>query len=173
MSAEAMAAILAALQAELAGVKAEAAAKVAALEDALTGLAHENALLKRRLYGNRTERSRTSELQLAIGDLLADETKLQAELDAPVAKAEEDAPPPTGSPKPGTPRPHGRRNLFASKLPRVVVEIHRRPESGQRCQTGRLRNQPRSGVGRASPESTPVRRRGGTRTSSESGASKR
>ncbi len=100
-------------------------AKVAALEESLTGLAHENALLKRRLFGIRTERSQTSELQLALGDLLATEAKLQAELDAAVEKAGEAAPPaPRGQ---GTPRPHGRRNLFASNLPRVPVEI-RNPE---------------------------------------------
>ncbi|MBE7449281.1 MAG: transposase [Kofleriaceae bacterium] len=98
---------------------------MAALEESLTGLAHENALLKRRLFGIRTERSQTSELQLALGDLLATEAKLQAELDAAVEKAGEAAPPaPRGQ---GTPRPHGRRNLFASNLPRVPVEI-RNPE---------------------------------------------
>jgi len=114
---------LVALQAELVAVRAEMAAKVASLEDTIANLAHENALLKRRLYGNKTERSRTSELQLTIGDLLASETKLQADLDSAVAKAEEaapESPEPTGK---GTPRPHGRRNLFASKLPRYVVEI--------------------------------------------------
>ena len=123
MSPETMAAMLTSLQAELAGVKAEMAAKVSSLEDALTGLAHENALLKRRLYGNRTERSHSSELQLTIGDLLADETKLQAELNAAVTKAEADAPPADDPNPPGKPRPHGRRNLFASKLPRILVEI--------------------------------------------------
>ena len=59
MSAEAMAARIAALQAELAAKDAEHAAKVAALEDSLTDLAHENALLKRRLFGNKTERLQT------------------------------------------------------------------------------------------------------------------
>lgn len=54
MSPKVTAAMIAGLQAELEGVRAEMAAKVASLEDALTGLAHENALLKRRLYGNRT-----------------------------------------------------------------------------------------------------------------------
>jgi Transposase C of IS166 homeodomain len=55
---------LAALQAELVAIKAESTAKVASLEETIGNLAHENALLKRRLYGNKTERSRTSELQL-------------------------------------------------------------------------------------------------------------
>ncbi|MBE7451095.1 MAG: transposase [Kofleriaceae bacterium] len=129
MSTEVMAARIASLQAEMAAKAAEAAAlaaKVTALEESLTDLAHENTLLKRRLFGIRTERSQTSELQLALGDLLATEAKLQAELDAAVEKGEAapPAPPGTGT---GTPRPHGRRNLFASNLPRVPVEI-RNPE---------------------------------------------
>jgi transposase len=123
MSSETMATLLAQVQAELAGVKAEMGAKVASLEDALTGLAHENALLKRRLYGNRTERSHTSELQLALGDLLAGEATLQAELDAAVGKADDAAPAPDEPQAPGKPRPHGRRDLLASKLPRILLEI--------------------------------------------------
>jgi transposase len=119
MSAEAMATTIAALQAEIAARDA----KVAALEDSLTDLAHENALLKRRLFGTRSERSVTSELQLALGDLLATEATLQAELDASVEKAKAAAPAPESPGGAGTPRPHGRRNLFASNLPRVPVEI--------------------------------------------------
>jgi hypothetical protein len=56
-------------------------AKVATLEETIANLAHENALLKRRLFGNKTERSHTSEAQLAFGDLLAAEKRLQQELD--------------------------------------------------------------------------------------------
>jgi transposase len=130
VSTEVLAATIAALQAEVAAKEHERAAltgKVAALEESLTDLAHENALLKRRLFGIRSERGQTSELQLALGDLLATEAKLQADLDAAVAKAEEAAPPdPEDKGKDngkGTPRPHGRRNLFASNLPRVPVEI--------------------------------------------------
>lgn len=122
---------LAALQAELAANKAETAAKVATLEDTIANLAHENALLKRKLYGNRTERSQTSELQLALGDLLAGEAQLQKELDDAVGKAKDavepepkDAVGPEPKPAAG-PRatPKGRRNLNLSKLPRVVVEL--------------------------------------------------
>ena len=129
-----MSATIAGLQAELAAKaaervarEAELAAKVASLEESLTDLAHENALLKRRLFGSKTERSRTSELQLALGDLLATEEKLQADLDAAVDQACDAAP--KSDPADGTgtgtgkPRPHGRRNLFASQLPRVPVEI--------------------------------------------------
>ncbi|MBE7451102.1 MAG: hypothetical protein HS111_20065 [Kofleriaceae bacterium] len=126
MSTEVMAARIASLQAEMAAKAAEAAAlaaKVTALEESLTDLAHENTLLKRRLFGIRTERSQTSELQLALGDPLATEAKLQAELDAAVEKAGEAAPPAPPGTGTGTPRPHGRRNLFASNLPRVPVEI--------------------------------------------------
>lgn len=119
MSAEVMAATIAGLQAE----RAELAAKVASLEGSLTELAHENALLKRRLFGSKTERLMTSELQLAFGDLLAAEAKLQADLDASIENANDEAPTPDPSKIKGKPRPHGRRNLDASKLLRVPVEI--------------------------------------------------
>lgn len=121
MSVDAMAARIAALQAELAAKDSEHAAKVAALEDSLTDLAHENALLKRRLFGSKTERLQTSELQLALGDLLAVETKLQADLDASIEKANDASPTPPS--RKGKGNPHGRRNLEASKLQRVPVEI--------------------------------------------------
>lgn len=128
MSAETMAAALAALQAELVAKeaeRAEMAAKVASLEESLTDLAHENALLKRRLFGSKTERTRTSELQLALGDLLASEATLQAELDDAVKAAKDASPPadPTSGPGTGKARPHGRRDLLASNLPRVPVEF--------------------------------------------------
>ena len=119
MSREVMVATIAGLQAE----RAEMAAKVAALEESLTDLAHENALLKRRLFGSKTERIQTSELQLALGDLLAVEAKLQADLDASVEKANDAAPKPDPSKTKGKAPPHGRRNLDLSKLLRVPVEI--------------------------------------------------
>lgn len=112
-AAEDLATQLAALQAELVAIKAEATAKVASLEETIGNLAHENALLRRRLYGNKAERSRTSELQLALGELLASEAKLQGELDteldAAVGKATDaiepkPAPGPRATPK-GPPRP--------------------------------------------------------------------
>ena len=131
ISPEVMAATIAQLQAELAGSKSEAAVKVASLEDTITGLAHEITLLKRRLYGNKTERSATSEVQLALGDLLAGEAQLQKELDKKINDATDGAPPdPKGD---GKPRPHGRRNLAASKLPRVVIEIVHEVLEAQGC----------------------------------------
>jgi hypothetical protein len=82
---------LSALQSELIGVKAALGAKVASLEDTVANLAHENLLLKRRLFGNKTERSHTSEMQLGLGDLLAAEARLQKELDAAVTAAKQGA----------------------------------------------------------------------------------
>ena len=117
--------LIAALQSELAGIKAEMGAKVSSLEETLANLAQENMLLKRRLYGNKTERSRTSEAQLALGDLLAAETQLQKELDEAVAQAAKDAGvEPNGPSSPGPrAKSKGRRDLFASGLPRSLVEI--------------------------------------------------
>jgi transposase len=118
--------LVAALQSELVGVKAALGAKVASLEETIANLAHENLLLKRRLYGNKTERNHTSEMQLALGDLLEKEERLQKELDAAIADAKKaaggDAQPPGGGSS-ERPKPKGRRDLLASKLPRFVVEI--------------------------------------------------
>jgi transposase len=117
-------AMIAQLQAEHAGFKAEMAIKVTSLQDTITNLSHENALLKRRLYGNKTERSLTSELQLALGDLLGAQTQLAKELEQKVDEALNAAPPAPEGGK-GTGKPHGRRDLalLEGKLPRVVVEI--------------------------------------------------
>ncbi len=81
---------MSALQVELVGLKArfsEAEAQNASLRDTILNLTHENELLKRRIYGNKTERFRTSELQLALGDLLHSEKQLQKELETAVAAA--------------------------------------------------------------------------------------
>jgi hypothetical protein len=91
LSAEEAWRLITALQSELVGVKSELGAKMASLEETIANLAQENLLLKRRLFGNKTERSHTSEAQLALGDLLAAESRLQKELDAAVAKAKEEA----------------------------------------------------------------------------------
>ena len=118
LSAEDMAGLVTALQSELVGTKA----KVTSLEETIANLAQENTLLKRRLFGNKTERSHTNEAQLALGDLLAAESRLQKELDAAVANAKEKA-----GAEPNAPgerkKPKGRRDLFASNLPRSLVEI--------------------------------------------------
>ena len=49
--------------------------QIASLRETMLNLTHENQLLKRRIYGNKTERTQTSEFQLALGDLLDDEKR--------------------------------------------------------------------------------------------------
>jgi len=141
MEREDLARLNTALQAELVVIKAETTAKVASLEDTITNLAHENALLKRRLFGNKTERSHTSEVQLALGDLLAAEAQLQKELNAALERAKDaiDPDPELGTKPPGGPRdgakakPKGRRDLSTSKLPRCPVEILDHDLEAQGC----------------------------------------
>jgi transposase len=116
--------IVAALQGEVAGLKVQ----IGVLQDTIVNLTHENVLLKRRLFGNKTERSRTDELQLTLGDLLDREKQLQKELDQALAAAQDaqrgDAEKRSGSEndKPA-PKPRGRRDLSTSTLPKVPVEI--------------------------------------------------
>lgn len=120
--------LISTLQTELAGVRAELSTKVQALESTIANLAHENMLLKRRLYGTKTERSHTSEAQLALGDLLAAEQQLQRELNqqvggAKAAVAPEDGPAPKPPKEAAGAKPRGRRDLLASNLPHCLVEI--------------------------------------------------
>ena len=133
--------------ASLRDVNASLEGRLAALESSLVNHANEIELLKRKLFGPRSERSGTSELQLRLGDLLADEARLQKELDdltkgapaddtaaspppnapADAASKTPDAPPPSsggaGGTKPDRAKPKGRRDLSVSKLPKVVVEF--------------------------------------------------
>jgi transposase len=125
-----LAAAVSTLQVELVGVKARLSEREAAnesLRETIVNLTHENQLLKRRIYGNKTERTNTSELQLSLGGLLATEEQLQKQLDEAVAKARAEgkeadgaAAPPSSKPK-ATPK--GRRDLLASHLPRVPLEL--------------------------------------------------
>ena len=127
LSPDELATLLSTLQAEVVGLKtrfAESETRNDALEETIVNLTHENELLKRRIYGNKTERTGTSELQLTLGTLLDAEKQLQKELDAAVAKARGegsgDADPPADTARP---RPKGRRDLSASNLPRFLLEI--------------------------------------------------
>ena len=118
-SAAELTAIVSTFQAELLAVKAQNES----LRETLLNLSHENELLKRRIYGNKTERTQTSELQLTLGSLLDTEKQLQRELDEAVTKAhgsddEGGAKPPADKPK-----PKGRRDLSTSDLPRFLLEI--------------------------------------------------
>jgi len=126
LSADDLATLVSTLHSEMLGIKTrlnERDVQVDSLQETIVNLAHENDLLKRRLFGNKTERLHTSENQLALGNLLDDEKRLQKQLDAAVAKTKEadaNSPPSTATPKA---KPKGRRDLLSSDLPRFLIDI--------------------------------------------------
>jgi transposase len=104
--------------------------QVVALQSALINHATEIEILKRRLFGPRTERGGTSELQLLLGDMLAQHAALQKQLDDALAKKREGEeatpakpPPPPPPPSANRPKPKGRRDLSVSSLPTIIVEL--------------------------------------------------
>jgi transposase len=113
-----------ALIASLRSLTAMQEGQIAALQSALVNHATEIELLKRRLFGPRSERGGTSELQLLLGDMLAQQAALQKQLDEALAKKREseDAKPPPPPPA-ARPKPKGRRDLSVSSLPTVIVEL--------------------------------------------------
>jgi len=124
-----LAAAVSALQVELVGVKSrmhERDTENESLRETIVNLTHENQLLKRRIYGNKTERSQTSELQLSLGDLFDAEKQLQKQLDQAVAQAKAQSgdgePPEKATPK-GKPSGTGRRDWSVSELPRAYFEV--------------------------------------------------
>lgn len=121
-------ALVGALQVELTGLKSRltgAEAQVESLRETIVNLTHENALLKRRIYGNKTERTHTSEMQLTLGDLFEAENQLKKQLSEAVAKAQSahGAIDPPSSGDKAKPKPKGRRDLSTSNLPRFLLEI--------------------------------------------------
>ena len=128
LSFEELADLVSTLQTEVVAIKAERDTQVDSLQETIVNLAHENELLKRRLYGTKTERLRTSENQLALGDLLNDNKQLQKQLDAAVAEAKsegEKSSEPTPPPAPKA-KPKGRRDLL---LPRMLVDGQSRQQA--------------------------------------------
>ena len=127
-----LASLFSALQIEVVALKAQLAERdiqIASLRETVLNLTHENDLLKRRIYGNKTERTHTSELQLALGDLLDDEKLLQKQLEEAISQAREsegeddsNTPPPADDGKVKL-KPKGRRDLSVSTLPRFLLEI--------------------------------------------------
>lgn len=114
-------ALIAALRVTIDGLQAQNAA----LQSTLVNHAHENELLKRRLFGIKSERSNTHELQLTLGDLLAQQQELQKQLDALTNPPPEPPAPPTPpAPQKPRPAPKGRRDLSVSNLPTTRVDIH-------------------------------------------------
>jgi transposase len=128
--------------------------KNAALQSALINHASEIELLKRKLFGPRSERTGTSELQLTFDALGVDDKELQKQLTAltaPESPSEPLADEPSASSDDGgessappgdkskdkskaRPKPKGRRDLSVSKLPKVVVEF----TDPELAKTGRL-----------------------------------
>lgn len=101
-------------------------AQIAAMQSALLNYANDIEVYKRKLFGTKSERGGTSELQLRLGGLLDEQATLQKQLDALLAKnaatpAAEPAPPPV-PPEP-RPKPKGRRDLSVSTLPVVEVKF--------------------------------------------------
>ena len=87
-------ALIAALQLQNATLEGQVATldgQIAALQSALVNHATEIELLKRRLFGPRSERGGTSELQLLLGDMLAQQAALQKQLDEALFGNELDA----------------------------------------------------------------------------------
>src|SRR5688572_27468677 len=124
-----LAATVSALQVQLVGVQSrmrEGEVQNESLRETIVNLTHENQLLKRRIYGNKTERSQTSELQLSLGDLFETEKQLQKQLDQAVAQANDQAgdgtPPEQQKPK-AKPSGTGRRDWLVSDLPRSSFEV--------------------------------------------------
>lgn len=127
-----IAAAVSAMQLELASLHSrvrEGEAQNESLRETIVQLTHENQLLKRRLFGNKTERTRTSELQLALGHLLDEEKQLQKQLDQAVEKAKADGSGAEATPSQEKPArkqkapPSGRRDLLLSGLPQVPLEL--------------------------------------------------
>jgi transposase len=128
LSADELASLISTLQVEMLSVQTrlnERETQVDSLQETIVNLAHENELLKRRLYGTKSERLRTSENQLALGNLLDDEKQLQKQLDAAVAKAkpEGEASSEHEPPAVAKAKPKGRRDLLSSDLPRFSLEF--------------------------------------------------
>ena len=126
MSAAELWAIVSAMQVELAGLKSsigERETQNDSLRETILNLTHENELLRRRIYGNKTERAHTRELQLTLGDLLDAEKRLQRQLDEAVAKTRADRDIQSPPNETERPKPKGRRDLSTSDLPRFLVEI--------------------------------------------------
>ncbi|MFO0615279.1 MAG: transposase [Polyangiaceae bacterium] len=99
--------------------------KNGALESALINHAAEIELLKRRLFGTKSERADTNEMQLLLGGVLSDLAPLQKALDAARGEGKGEggtSEPPERKKKDRQP-PTGRRDLAASKLPVITVEL--------------------------------------------------
>ena len=136
MSMAELAATVSAPQVQLVGVQSrmtESEAQNESLRETIVNLTQENQLLKCRIYGNKTERTQTSELQLSLGNLLDAEKQLQKQLDDAVAKAKADGDATPLSEKPKA-KPTGgeisRRATCLGSSSRSSTRSSKRPRSG-------------------------------------------
>jgi hypothetical protein len=132
-----LAVTVSAMQAQLVGVETrlrESEAENASMREIIVNLTLENQPTKRRIYGNKTERTQASELQLSLGDLFEAEKQLQKQLDEAVTKAGRDAasPPPDAQPKvkpKGTGPETCWRATFRGSCSKFATRSWRRPPS--------------------------------------------
>lgn len=114
--------------------------KISALHSSLLSTIAENELLKRKLYGTKSERTNTSEFQLLLAGLFPENAALREQLEAALspgdpsksgqpAKAEDDE-----TKKRPRATPKGRRDLSASNLPKITCDI----EDPELAKQGRL-----------------------------------
>ena len=106
--------------------------KNSVLNSSLLAYIAENDLLKRKLFGTKSERTNTSEFQLLLENLFPENAALRQQLEEALAPGDnggangDDEPAKTGSDdKEKKPRakPKGRRDLSASNLPRITCDI--------------------------------------------------
>jgi transposase len=103
--------------------------KLSALQSTLLATIAENELLKRKLYGTKSERTNTSEFQLLIAGLFPENEALRDALTGALTPGDsgkdgddgDNAK--TGRDKKPRATPKGRRDLSASDLPKVVCKI--------------------------------------------------
>ena len=101
--------------------------KLSMLQSTLNNYVAENDLLKRRLFGTKSERTNTSEFQLVLNGLFPEAQELQKQYEQmlcsgndPEREGSEPKPEPEKKPRP---KPKGRRDLSVLDLPRINVDI--------------------------------------------------
>lgn len=105
--------------------------KISALNNSLLAYISENELLKRKLFGTKSERTNTTEVQLLLAGLFPEDAALRKQLEEALAPGNSGAggdgdPAKAGSgDKEKKPRatPKGRRDLSASNLPKITCDI--------------------------------------------------
>lgn len=109
--------------------------ELGAFKSSFAALLAENELLKRRLFGTKSERTNTSEFQLLLDKMFGEDAALQKKLEAELAPGNGEAGKPASDngdkgqngdnndKNKNRATPKGRRNLASSKLPRITVDI--------------------------------------------------